>query len=77
MYLLPGEIIQIQIEPFKYCFLHVYINFLFRSSFRDVLRAVEEAEQPAETIKFGKETLRIESWFVKIQYDWFCKVCKL
>jgi hypothetical protein len=45
-----------------------------RSSFRDVLRAVEEAEQPAQTIKFGKETLRLESWFSKIQYDWFCKM---
>jgi len=45
-----------------------------RSSFRDVLRAVEEAERPSETIKFGKETLRIDSWFAKTQYDWFCKI---
>lgn len=45
-----------------------------RSSFRDVLRAVEEAEQPSETVKFGKEILKIQCWFSKIQYDWFCKM---
>ena len=45
-----------------------------RSSFRDVLRAVEEGEQPSETVKFGKEVLKIDSWYIKCQYDWFCKV---
>jgi len=45
-----------------------------RSSFRDVLRAVEEGEQPSETVKFGKEVLKIDSWYSKCQYDWFCKI---
>lgn len=45
-----------------------------RSSFRDVLRAVEEAEQPAQTVKFGKEILKIQCWYAKIQYEWFCKM---
>ena len=55
-------------------FIQFYICLLFRSSFRDVLRGVEEGEGPNENIKFGKETLKIDSWFTKIQYDWFCKV---
>ena len=50
--------------------------YLLRSSFRDVLRGVEEGEGPNENIKFGKETLKIDSWFTKTQYDWFCKVNK-
>lgn len=45
-----------------------------RSSFRDVLRGVEEGEPPTETVKFGKEVLKIDSWFRKCQYDWFCKM---
>lgn len=45
-----------------------------RSSFRDVLRGVEEAEPPSETVKFGRETLKLDSWFRKCQYDWFCKM---
>lgn len=45
-----------------------------RSSFRDVLRGVEEGEQPSESIKFGKEVLKLDSWFRKCQYDWFCKI---
>jgi len=45
-----------------------------RSSFRDVLRGVEEGEPPNETIKFGREILKIDSWFRKAQYDWFCKM---
>merc|ERR1719175_416987 len=45
-----------------------------RSTFRDVLRAVEEGEQPSETVKFGKEVLKIDSWYIKCQYDWFCKI---
>jgi hypothetical protein len=45
-----------------------------RSSFRDVLRGVEEGESPNETIKFGKEVLNLDSWFIKCQYDYFCKM---
>jgi len=44
-----------------------------RSSFRDVLRGVEEGESPSETIKFGREVLKLDSWLKKLQYDWFCK----
>jgi len=45
-----------------------------RSTFREVLRGVEEGEPPSETIKFGKEVLKLDAWFRKCQYDWFCKV---
>lgn len=45
-----------------------------RSSFRDILRGVEEGEPPTENIKFGREVLRIDAWYKKCQYDWFCKV---
>jgi len=45
-----------------------------RSSFRDILRTVEEGETPREQVKFGRETLTLDSWVSKIQYDWLCKV---
>jgi hypothetical protein len=45
-----------------------------RSSFRDILRGVEEGEPPSEHIKFGRESLKIDAWYKKCQYDWFCKV---
>lgn len=45
-----------------------------RSSFREVLRTVEEAESPIEQVKFGRETLTLDSWGAKVQYDWLCKV---
>jgi hypothetical protein len=45
-----------------------------RSSFRDVLRGVEEGESPREQVKFGREALSLDSWGTKIQYDWLCKV---
>lgn len=45
-----------------------------RSSFRDILRAVEEGDPPNEKVKFGQEVLYIDSWYKKLQYDWFCKV---
>jgi len=45
-----------------------------RSTFRDVLRGVEEGEGPSLSIKFGKESLHLDSWFRKCQYDWFCKM---
>ena len=47
---------------------------VFRSTFRDVLRGVEEGDGPSLSIKFGKESLHLDSWFRKCQYDWFCKV---
>lgn len=45
-----------------------------RSTFRDVLRGVEEAESPSQNVKFGREVLRIDSWLKKCQYEWFCKM---
>jgi len=45
-----------------------------RSSFRDILRGVEEGDPPNEKVKFGQEILYIDSWYKKLQYDWFCKV---
>lgn len=44
-----------------------------RSTFRDVLRGVEEGEPPCQKVKFGREMLRLESWFICLQYQWFCK----
>nr|CAG4652053.1 EOG090X0ARF [Triops cancriformis] len=43
-----------------------------RSSFRDILRAVEENEAPEIKVKFGKEILELDSWTRKHQYDAFC-----
>ena len=45
-----------------------------RSSFRDILRGVEEGDPPQERVKFGQETLYLDAWYKKLQYDWFCKV---
>lgn len=45
-----------------------------RSSFRDVLKYIEEDLTPSLTVKFGKERLHIESWCRKRQYDAFCSV---
>jgi len=45
-----------------------------RSSFRDILRGVEEGDPPSEKVKFGKEVLYLDCWYKKVQYDWFCKV---
>jgi hypothetical protein len=47
-----------------------------RSSFRDILRAVEEREPPNIMVKFGKERLIIDTWCRKRQYDAFCYVLK-
>jgi len=47
-----------------------------RSSFRDILRALEEKEPPNITVKFGRERLIIDSWCRKRQYDAFCYVLK-
>jgi len=45
-----------------------------RSSFRDVLRGVEEGEPPSQKVKFGREVLRLDTWFAVLQYQWFCKI---
>jgi len=45
-----------------------------RSSFRDILRTVEEGHSPSERVKFGQEVLFLDSWYKKLQYDWFCKL---
>ncbi|XP_041350037.1 interferon-related developmental regulator 1-like [Gigantopelta aegis] len=45
-----------------------------RSSFRDILRSIEEMESPEMNIKFGIENLYIDSWVRKKQYDAFCMV---
>lgn len=45
-----------------------------RSSFRDILRAVEENEAPEIRVKFGKEALDIDSWSCKHQYDSLCQI---
>lgn len=47
-----------------------------RSSFRDILRALEEKESPNITVKFGRERLVIDSWCRKRQYDAICYVLK-
>lgn len=47
-----------------------------RSSFRDILRAVEEREPPNIMVKFGRERLVIDSWCRKRQYDAICYVLK-
>merc|ERR1712158_212929 len=45
-----------------------------RSSFRDILRTVQDAEPPSEKVKFGQEVLYLDSWDRKLQYEWFAKV---
>ena len=54
--------------------VHIKIFDRFRSSFRDILRGVEEGDPPGEKVKFGQEVLHLDSWYKKLQYDWFCKV---
>nr|XP_042906060.1 interferon-related developmental regulator 1 isoform X2 [Parasteatoda tepidariorum] len=45
-----------------------------RSSFRDILRAIEEGEPPDIRIKLKAEILYIDSWCSKRRYDAFCQV---
>jgi len=45
-----------------------------RHIFRDILKGVEEGDPPTEKIKFGQETLLLDYWYKKTQYDWFSKV---
>lgn len=40
-----------------------------RSSFRDIIHTVEEAESPQDLIKFGMESLEIDSWVRRHQYS--------
>ena len=35
---------------------------------------MEEGDPPGEKVKFGQEVLHLDSWYKKLQYDWFCKV---
>lgn len=44
-----------------------------RSSFRDILRFVENDEPPNIQVRFGQETLSLDSWSRKKQYDAFCQ----
>lgn len=43
-----------------------------KSSFRDILRAVQEGEAPEMNVKFASESLEIFSWVKKMQYSAFC-----
>ncbi|XP_035221030.1 interferon-related developmental regulator 2-like isoform X2 [Stegodyphus dumicola] len=45
-----------------------------RSSFRDILRAIEEREPLDIRVKIGKEVLYIDNWCHKRQYDAFCQI---
>ncbi|BES87848.1 Interferon-related protein conserved region [Nesidiocoris tenuis] len=45
-----------------------------RSSFRDILRFVENDELPNIQVRFGQESLSLDSWSKKKQYDTFCQV---
>lgn len=44
-----------------------------RSSFRDILRAVEEGDFHEYSVKFGTEKLVVDSWMTKRQYDSLCQ----
>ncbi|XP_054287052.1 interferon-related developmental regulator 2-like [Macrosteles quadrilineatus] len=45
-----------------------------RSSFRDILKYVEDDMPPNIQVRFGQETLALDSWCKKKQYDAFCQV---
>ena len=46
-----------------------------KSSFRDILKTIEDDEEFYEKMAFSKrETLEITSWAMKKQYDQMCKV---
>lgn len=45
-----------------------------RSSFRDILKSIEDGERPQMTVKFGRERLSLNSWCSKRQYDSLCFV---
>lgn len=45
-----------------------------RASFRDVLRYLEEDVTPEMHIRFGKETLEVDTWSMSVQYDRLCDI---
>lgn len=45
-----------------------------KSSFRDILKAVEEGSVPSTIVKFGRERIVINSWCLKRMYDSFCSI---
>ncbi|KAK0081161.1 hypothetical protein PV325_012687 [Microctonus aethiopoides] len=45
-----------------------------RASFRDILRYIEEDIVPEMQIRFGKETLYLEGWCPRIQYNACCRL---
>lgn len=45
-----------------------------RSSFRDILRGVEEGYSPSDVVKFSSQRLILNSWCRKRQYDSICAV---
>lgn len=47
---------------------------LQRASFRDVLRYLEEDVTPEMLIRFGKETLEVDTWSMSVQYDRLCDI---
>ncbi|KAK2715670.1 interferon-related developmental regulator 1-like [Artemia franciscana] len=47
---------------------------LQRSTFRDILKAIESGKSPNVHIKFGHETLVLNSWSQKKRYEIFCDV---
>ncbi len=40
-----------------------------RASFRDILKTIEEGEFDSQSIKFGTESLYIDNWIRRKQYD--------
>ncbi|XP_031786163.1 interferon-related developmental regulator 2 isoform X2 [Nasonia vitripennis] len=45
-----------------------------RASFRDILRYIEEDIIPETHVKFGKETLYLEGWCARTQYNACCRL---
>lgn len=45
-----------------------------RASFRDILRYIEEDHIPESHIRFGKETLYLEGWCSRTQYNACCRL---
>ncbi|XP_074597198.1 interferon-related developmental regulator 1 [Brevipalpus obovatus] len=45
-----------------------------RSSFRDVLKYIEDEETSSMSVRFGREKMFIDTWCRRVQYDAFCQV---
>ncbi|CAG0885768.1 unnamed protein product [Darwinula stevensoni] len=43
-----------------------------RSSFREILRTIQERESPCIRVRFGREVLELDSWRRRLQYDNLC-----